>query len=113
MLWANVWKWWRNAPGFSQRFTGIISDDVGKIVGKGAIVEGWSILGEGSRANLYEGPADELKVIRSAAEQPAAADQASAGDGASQFISVFCGLVLDQRALRPAVGGGNVKYLLS
>ncbi|MFN2601495.1 MAG: hypothetical protein ABR582_01930 [Gemmatimonadaceae bacterium] len=23
----NVWKWWRNAPGFSQRLTGVIAPD--------------------------------------------------------------------------------------
>jgi hypothetical protein len=29
----HTWKWWRNAPGFSQRFTGTFADD-GTIVGK-------------------------------------------------------------------------------
>jgi hypothetical protein len=24
---ASTWRWWRNAPGFSQRFTGEISSD--------------------------------------------------------------------------------------
>jgi hypothetical protein len=24
---GNVWKWWRNAPGFSQRYEGTIADD--------------------------------------------------------------------------------------
>ena len=33
----NTWKWWRNAPGFSQRFTGIISDDGRTIAGKGQL----------------------------------------------------------------------------
>ena len=31
----NVWKWWRNAPGFSQRFTGVIAADGRTIVGHG------------------------------------------------------------------------------
>ena len=31
---ANVWKWWRNAPGFSQRFTGIYKDEDQTIIGK-------------------------------------------------------------------------------
>ena len=31
----NVWKWWRNAPGFSQRFTGTITPDGRTIVGRG------------------------------------------------------------------------------
>lgn len=29
----NVWKWWRNAPGFSQRFTGTFSDKGNVITG--------------------------------------------------------------------------------
>jgi hypothetical protein len=33
----NVWKWWRNAPGFSQRFTGAISPDGRTIVGRGEL----------------------------------------------------------------------------
>ena len=33
----NVWKWWRNAPGFSQRFTGTISPDRRTIVGGGEL----------------------------------------------------------------------------
>ncbi len=33
----NTWKWWRNAPGFSQRFTGAIRDDGRTIVGKGEL----------------------------------------------------------------------------
>ena len=34
---SNVWKWWRNAPGFSQRFTGTISSDGRTIVGRGEL----------------------------------------------------------------------------
>ncbi|MFL5604485.1 MAG: hypothetical protein ACJ77R_13905 [Gemmatimonadaceae bacterium] len=30
-----VWKWWRNAPGFSQRYTFTLSDDGRSMVGKG------------------------------------------------------------------------------
>jgi len=30
-----VWKWWRNAPGFSQRFTGTIAPDGRTIVSRG------------------------------------------------------------------------------
>jgi hypothetical protein len=33
MLQDHVWKLWRNAPGFSQRFTGAISEDGDTIVG--------------------------------------------------------------------------------
>lgn len=33
----NVWKWWRNAPGFSQRFTGRIADDHRTIEGTGEL----------------------------------------------------------------------------
>jgi hypothetical protein len=33
----NVWKWWRNAPGFSQRFTGAIAADGRTIVGRGEL----------------------------------------------------------------------------
>lgn len=33
----NTWSWWRNAPGFSQRFTGTLSDDGRTIVGKGEL----------------------------------------------------------------------------
>jgi hypothetical protein len=32
---GNVWKTWRNATGFLQRFTGTISEDGNTIVGKG------------------------------------------------------------------------------
>ena len=31
----NIWKWWRNAPGFSQRYEGVIVDDGNTIIGKG------------------------------------------------------------------------------
>jgi hypothetical protein len=31
----NVWKWWRDAPGFSQRFTGTIDADARTIVAQG------------------------------------------------------------------------------
>jgi hypothetical protein len=33
----NVWKWWRNAPGFFQRYEGIISDDGNTIVCQGEL----------------------------------------------------------------------------
>ena len=33
----NTWKWWRNAPGFSQRFTATIADDGRTIVGRGEL----------------------------------------------------------------------------
>ena len=33
----SVWKWWRNAPGFSQRFTGTISPDARTIVSHGEL----------------------------------------------------------------------------
>jgi len=33
----NVWKYWRNAPGFSQRFTGTFDDKGNTIVGVGEI----------------------------------------------------------------------------
>ena len=33
----NTWKWWRNAPGFSQRYEGIISEDGNTIIGKGEL----------------------------------------------------------------------------
>jgi hypothetical protein len=29
----NVWKWWRNAGGFSQRFTGTFADGGNRIIG--------------------------------------------------------------------------------
>ena len=31
----NIWKWWRNAPGFFQRYKGIIVDDGNTVIGKG------------------------------------------------------------------------------
>jgi hypothetical protein len=34
---GNVWKWWRNAPGFSQRFAGTIAADGRTIVGRGEL----------------------------------------------------------------------------
>ena len=33
----NVWKWWRNAPGFSQRYEGTIVDGGETIIGKGEL----------------------------------------------------------------------------
>jgi hypothetical protein len=33
----NIWKWWRNAPGFSQRFTGTIVDGGRTIIGEGEL----------------------------------------------------------------------------
>ena len=33
----NIWKWWRNAPGFSQRFTGTLVDGGHTITGKGEL----------------------------------------------------------------------------
>jgi hypothetical protein len=33
----NVWKWWRNAPGFSQRYEGTIVEDGNTIIGKGEL----------------------------------------------------------------------------
>jgi hypothetical protein len=33
----NTWKWWRNAPGFSQRYEGTISEDGNTIIGKGEL----------------------------------------------------------------------------
>jgi len=33
----NIWKWWRNVPNFSQRYTGTIMDDGNTIVGKGEL----------------------------------------------------------------------------
>lgn len=35
----NVLKWWRNAPGFSQRYTWEISDDNNTILGKGELCQ--------------------------------------------------------------------------
>ncbi len=36
---GDVLKWWRNAPGFSQRFAGTITDGGRTIVGKGELCE--------------------------------------------------------------------------
>ena len=33
----NIWKWWRNAPGFFQRYEGSIVDDGNTIIGKGEL----------------------------------------------------------------------------
>jgi hypothetical protein len=33
----NIWKWWRNAPGFFQRYEAMITDDGDTIVGKGKL----------------------------------------------------------------------------
>jgi hypothetical protein len=33
----DVWAWWRNAPGFSQRFTGAITADGRTIIGGGEL----------------------------------------------------------------------------
>lgn len=33
----NIWKWWRNAPGFSQRFTGTFVDGGSTIIAKGEL----------------------------------------------------------------------------
>ena len=33
----NVWKWWRNAPGFLQRYEGRIVDGGNTIIGKGEL----------------------------------------------------------------------------
>jgi hypothetical protein len=33
----DVWAWWRNAPGFSQRFTGVITADGRTIIGGGEL----------------------------------------------------------------------------
>lgn len=38
----NTWKWWRNAPGFSQRFTGTIGDNGNTIAGR------WELSKDGS-----------------------------------------------------------------
>src|SRR6266702_3358208 len=38
----NTWRWWRNAPGFSQRFTGTFADNGRSIVGKGELSKGGS-----------------------------------------------------------------------
>ena len=35
----NILKWWRNAPGFSQRYSLTITDDGNTIIGKGELCE--------------------------------------------------------------------------
>ena len=34
-----AWRWWRDAPGFSQRFTGLISADGSTIAGRSQLCE--------------------------------------------------------------------------
>lgn len=51
---GNVWKWWRNAPGFSQRMTGTIAAD-----GRSMIVRG-----EMSRNDAPWEPDLELRYTR-------------------------------------------------
>ena len=34
---ANTWRFWNNAPGFAQRFTGTFSDDGNAIHGEGEL----------------------------------------------------------------------------
>ncbi len=36
-LGEDQWRFWRDAPGFSQRFTGILSDDGNTITGQGQL----------------------------------------------------------------------------
>ncbi len=36
-LHENIWKWWRSAPGFFQRYEGMITNDGYTIVGKGEL----------------------------------------------------------------------------
>jgi len=36
-LHENIWKWWRSAPGFFQRYEGMITNDGNTIVGKGEL----------------------------------------------------------------------------
>jgi hypothetical protein len=33
----NIWKWWRNAPGFFQRYEATITDDGNTVVSKGEL----------------------------------------------------------------------------
>jgi hypothetical protein len=35
----NIWRYWRNAPGFSQRFTGTFADDSNTIIGVSELSE--------------------------------------------------------------------------
>jgi len=48
----NTWRWWRNAPGFSQRFSGTFMDGGRTIVGKGELSKDGS-LWEGDLALTY------------------------------------------------------------
>jgi hypothetical protein len=48
----NIWKWWRNAPGFFQRFTGTIVDDGNTIVGNGELCRD-GVTWEGDLALTY------------------------------------------------------------
>jgi len=48
----NTWNWWRNAPGFSQRFTGTIADDGRTIVGRGELSKD-GVTWEGDLALTY------------------------------------------------------------
>jgi hypothetical protein len=36
-LYDNIWKWWRNAPGFLQRYEGIIEDGGNTIITRGEL----------------------------------------------------------------------------
>ncbi|MEO8286304.1 MAG: hypothetical protein ABI670_07680 [Chloroflexota bacterium] len=36
-LQANIWRWWRNAPGFLQRYEGIIGDGDNTIIARGEL----------------------------------------------------------------------------
>lgn len=47
-----VWKWWRDAPGFSQRFSGTLSEDGRTIVSKGELSRG-GVNWEGDLALTY------------------------------------------------------------
>ena len=49
---GNVWKTWRNAPGFSQRMTATISADGNTIVGKGELSKDGSTW-EGDLSTTY------------------------------------------------------------
>ena len=48
----NTWNWWRNAPGFSQRFTGTIADNGRTIVGRGELSKD-GVTWEGDLALTY------------------------------------------------------------
>ncbi len=49
----NNWSWWRNAPGFSQRFTGRLSADGHTIVGRGELSRDRSTWERGLELTLY------------------------------------------------------------